>query len=623
MKHISYLVALFLLLPLPLAAELHPATHEIPGTILVPAADFFDQIPAGDSNDGRFPPGEWFFNEDTINLGSAQDAVATVDVKQAGVYHLFVLSIGTATSSFQVAVNGQLDPGVYGQGALSWKPGGSFNLKPGPIQIRLTSIHPRPSLNILVLSKNAAFGQDDLKGMELPPQVKLLREYHIVNPNILKFGDIEGNGKYGIFDIANDWSAYMYDNAGHELWHWQAPPPAPGLRPSNEAPSLLWDFNGDGRDEAVYWRQSDGKEWLVMADGRTGAILHKVPWPAPPPPHVFNNYRLAVAKFHSGRPDTLLVLSDTGGTISLTAYDGELHQLWQHIEQRKKDYFGHYIYPVDINGKGIDDVFISHLCLDSKGNVVWDNDKYFNDNHDHMDNMVFFDINGDGKLEQVVGQSDVGAMAYNAHTGAILWQNIADHTQQITAGYILSGSKTPQIVANGRTYAPRPARPRRAPGGGGAGSGGARGGRPGAGRPGGAGPSGVRPGNRFANRPFQGLGGGGLGAQLYWFDNKGNLLSRWPAHPLSANPNFVHGDWYGNGKQTYFWYRFRLEPDGKATLYFKGEVYEMFDFVGNGAEQVVTLDGPTIRVYGYAGVKPKKVVRDAEYLQKVANITHY
>ena len=45
--------------------------------------------------------------------------------------------------------------------------------------------------------------------------------------------------------------------------------------------------------------------------------------PAPPMPHVYNNYRMAVAKFHkdSDGPDTLLVLSDTGGMISLTAYD--------------------------------------------------------------------------------------------------------------------------------------------------------------------------------------------------------------------------------------------------------------------------------------------------------------
>ena len=83
----------------------------------------------------------------------------------------------------------------------------------------------------------------------------------------------------------------------------------------------------------------------MLCDGRTGEILKKVPWPAPPMPHVYNNYRMAVAKFHkdSDGPDTLLVFVDTGGYISLTAYDKDLNQLWQHAEHRLKDYFGHYL----------------------------------------------------------------------------------------------------------------------------------------------------------------------------------------------------------------------------------------------------------------------------------------
>ena len=516
--------------------QTHQAAHQVTGSIIVPAADFLDQFPAGDSIDGRFPEGQWFFNNNTINLATPADAVATVHVKEPGTYRLFVRSIGTSTSSFQVSVNGKLDPGSYGQGALQWKPGGTFDLKPGSVQIRLTSIHPKPSLDVLVLSKNTNFKEDSLKALELPPDVKLLREYTIRPPHILKFGNIEGNGRYALFDITSDYSAYMYDNDGKELWHWTAPAEGTRLRAEFEAPGVMWDFNHDGRDEAVHWREIDGKEWLVMADGRTGEILRKTPWPAPPMPHVFNNYRLAVAKFHPGPADDLLVLSDTGGTISLTAYDKDLKQIWQHSERRAKDYFGHYIYPVDVTGDGIDEVFISHLCLDSKGNIIWNNAKYFHDNHDHMDSMEFMDINGDGKLEQLVAQSDVGTLAYNAQTGSILWQNLSDHTQQITAGYILAGSKTPQVVSNGRTYMPRPT---------------------------------SLPGQpRGARSPStdQGLGGsGGLGAQLYWFDNRGNLLSRWPANPLNGNPNFVRGDWYGTGKRTYFWYRFKLDPDGKAT----------------------------------------------------------
>jgi hypothetical protein len=128
---------------------------------------------------------------------------------------------------------------------------------------------------------------------------------------------------------------------------------------------------------------------------------------------------------------------------------------------------------------------------------------------------------------------------------------------------------------------------------------------------------------RIAAPPGEIAVGGGLGAQLYWFNNKGKLLETWPAHLLYGNPNFVRGDWYGDGKRTFFWYRFKLEPDGSATLFFKGEVYHMFDFDSTGAEQVITLDGGALRVYGNASVAPRAVKRDAEYRRTIANHTHY
>ena len=573
----------------------HDAAHQLPGTIVVPASDFFATIPAGDSNDGRFPSGIWFFNNDTLNMSVSQDVTAKIPVKEAGTYHLFVRSIGTPQSGFKVIVNGKVDNETFGHGPLNWQQGGDFVLKPGTIEIRLTSIRPQPSLNVLVLTKNAAFKEDDLKTMELPPEVKLLHQYQIEPSNIVKFGDVDGSGKYAILDITSDYSAIMYANDGHELWRWKAPAQDARLRGEFEAPSILWDFHHTGRDELAHWRFIDGKEWLVLADGRDGSILRKVPWPAPQLPHVYNNYRMAVAKFHPGDgPDTLLVLSDTGGLISLTAYDKDLNMLWQHAEHRQKDYFGHYIYPYDVNGDGIDEVIISHLCLDANGHEVWNNSRYFQDNHDHMDAMEFLDINGDGKPELMVGQSDVGTLAYNAQNGDMLWQNLSDHSQQVTAGWILSGSKTPQVVTNGRTYTPRPVRPAGAP---------------------------QTP--RRETQSNQIAVGGGLGAQLYWFDNAGRQLETWPAHPLSGNPNFVRGDWYGTGKRTFFWFRFKLEPDGAATLFFKGEVYHMFDFDHNGAEQVITLDGGVLRIYGNANVMPHPTTPNAEYRRLIANHTHY
>jgi hypothetical protein len=252
-----------------------------------------------------------------------------------------------------------------------------------------------------------------------------------------------------------------------------------------------------------------------------------------------------------------------------------------------------------------------------------------------MDAIEFFDINGDGKPELLVGQSDVGTVAYSAQTGAMLWQNLSDHSQQITAGYILGDSKTPQVVTNGRVYGPaRPAGPQPGlrPAAAAAGAQGGAAGAPGAAAGGRGGGGGFRGGQATAPGEI-GLGGGGLGAWLYWFDNQGRLLETWPAHQLSGNPNFVRGDWYGNGKRTYFWFHYKLEPDGNATLFFKGEVYHMFDFDHSGADQVITLEGggggpgggggQVMRVYGYANVAPHPKPCDAECRKLIANHTHY
>ena len=273
-----------------------------------------------------------------------------------------------------------------------------------------------------------------------------------------------------------------------------------------------------------------------------------------------------------------------------------------------------------MNGDGVDEVVISHLCLDANGKEMWNNAKYFEKNNDHMDAMEFFDINGDGKPELLVGQSDVGTVAYNAQNGD---DAVAEPVRPFAADY--GGVRSGQFedAAGGDKWAdvwslrgPRRRPVRRL---------GSRCCRWGGGFRGQATPPGEI-----------GVGGGGLGAQLYWFDNVGRLLETWPAHPLNGNPNFVRGDWFGTGKRTYFWFRFKLEPDGNSTLYFKGEVYHMFDFDHIGSDQVITLEGgggggpagggtQMLRVYGYAKAVPHAVKRDAEIIARrlSKSLAHY
>ncbi len=107
-------------------------------------------------------------------------------------------------------------------------------------------------------------------------------------------------------------------------------------------------------------------------------------------------------------------------------------------------------------------------------------------------------------------------------------------------------------------------------------------------------------------------------------DARGRLLSKWPANPLNGNPDFVKGDWRGEGRAELFWYRFRLTEEGRGVLYFKQDAYHMFDFMRTGAEQVIARGPDTLQIYGYRHAKPKtNAKRDVSYWKRVANHTHY
>ena len=103
----------------------HDAAHEPPGTIVVPASDFFDTFRmAMVRSEARAMgatrgPRPWYFNSSSLTLGVADDVVTKIPVKEAGTYHLYVRGSGTAASGFRVAIDGKLDAATFGQSALA------------------------------------------------------------------------------------------------------------------------------------------------------------------------------------------------------------------------------------------------------------------------------------------------------------------------------------------------------------------------------------------------------------------------------------------------------------------------------------------------------------------------
>jgi hypothetical protein len=577
-RHATLLLAALLLDALGGTAPV--AAQDRAGTIVLDASSFLDEIPTGhwltDAERLRVP---WIFDNTALRLGTRSNYLQWVDIPRAGTYHLYARTLGSPRSGFRVAVNDEPIPADVGNGPLSFRRVGTFRLPAGRVPVRIMRIEGAPVLDVLVLSTDSTLTEEALKPLQLSPEVKLLREYRIPPSATVKFGDVDGDRKTDFLVLSPDYSAHVFDFSGRELWSWQAPDDsARARRAENEAPGAIWDLDGDGHGEVIHWRMSDGKEWLVAADGRTGRVRYRVPWPTRPLPHVYNNFRIAIGRLSPGRPSDMVLLTDMGGTISVAAFDAQLRPLWNHVEEKKKDHLGHYVYPVDLDGDGIDEVQVGSLLLDSRGRQLWNRFDLFYDNHDHADSYRFPDLDHDGRPEVVSAHSEDGVFAMDARTGKILWQNVAEHSQQIAVGSFLAGAPGPQVVIGARTY-----------------------------------------GNRQAGEPY-------LFAQVQWFDPQGRRLARWPANPLNGNPVFAQGDWKGDGQEELFWYKFHLTPQGRGELYFPDDVYQMFDFLGGKAEEVVTLAPGVMRVWGYAGAdgQAPRVRHTDEYLRdRVANLTHY
>lgn len=523
-------------------------------------------------------PAPTYFNNQAVTLLSRTNLFCIKEIPEAGSYTLYVKGHGPgARSSFRMKINDQLTDVDFGNTAdNTLKAGGTFNLPKGPIKILVTRINEGCTFDVAFLSKNDKLTEAELPALEYGGrEVKVLADLN-TGRGTPKFGDINGDGKMDVLSVGAGGAVGVFLNDGKKVWDWAAQGNLT-LGSGYEPPGLIWDLDQDGKGEVIHWRAQDGKEKLVVADGMTGAVKHIVDWPTPAAPHEYYNFRLAIANLDGGYPDQVVVYTDAGNEFkSVAAYGPTLTKLWEHNENLKKDHLGHYVYPMDVTGDGIDEIFLSALSLDAKGKKIWDRFDVFFDNHDHADSFRFADLTGDGVPELLCPWSDVGIVVVDARTGKIVWQHPAAHSQQVEFGNFLEGHPGPQLAVNARFY--------------------------------------------------QGVTSGGLSADVRWFDPRGSLISVWPSRQLSGNPDFCKGDWYGNGTEVLFWHKFRMKPDGTGDLYFADTGIHMFDFDGNGTDDVITTGGGGVKVYSWSGAPAtgKRKITDPNKLRwSVTNLTHY
>lgn len=559
------------------ASGVNAQQAEYPPPVVIDASAFAGRMPLRDQMTNAAELGEaWLFNNNALRLLQRSNVQTEVQIPQSGTYFLYARSRSEANSSFRVALGRQLSTSISSPGAFTWQRVGEFQLEAGRLDVRITRINTAPIVDVLMLSPDPALPEDALPSLQLGPDVEVVREYRIPPALSVNLGDADNDGRLDLLIMRPGYSVTVMDHDGKELWSYEGPQAGRVERSTDDINGLIWDLDGDGATEVLHWRFMEDREWLVVADARTGEIKNRTPWPTAPLPHAYNNHRIAIARFSPGPARHILVYSDPGSTISLTAYTADLQQVWRHEEVKRKDHLGHYPYLFDLNGDGIEEVVVSGLALDANGRKVWDRFDIFDDHHDHADMYRMADFNGDGRPELVAGWSDVGVVALDGLTGGLLWWNQAEHTQRVEVGDFLDDSRGPHIAASARFY---------------------------------------------GNRQFEPY----LWAQVHWFDSEGNLLSKWPEYPINTNPVFVKGDWRGDGGSMLFWHQYGMLRDGSGTLYFSEPVYHMFDFLGDRAEEVITMENDLLRVYGYrhSNHDNPRFGRDLEYLrQRGANHDH-
>ena len=340
----------------------------------------------------------WLFNNTALLLLSQASMETEVLIPEAGTYHLFARSRGGRRGSFRVALGKQVSPSIAGGDAFSWQRVEKFDLPQGPVKLRLTRIFTAPALDVLVLTKNENFTEEELRPLQLNEEVKLLKEYRIPSPLAVNFGDVNDDGKLDFFVMSEASRRTSSTTTGESC----------GLtRPRKRGPTCATLTTSTASSGTSTPTAVGGA--ALAAHGRRGVargrrrenrqVKHKTKWPAPPLPHPYRNSRIAIARFGPGHPNNVVVYSDTGGTISITAYTKDFKQLWQHIEKKQKDHLGHYAYAVDFNGDGMTKSSPAPLVLDAAGKVVWNRFDLFDDNHDHATAIRFIDLDGDGRLE--------------------------------------------------------------------------------------------------------------------------------------------------------------------------------------------------------------------------------
>lgn len=190
---------------------------------------------------------------------------------------------------------------------------------------------------------------------------------------------------------------------------------------ANNVPVMVYDLDGDGKDEVIARIQEGDDVYLAVLDGRTGRTLRKTPWTEMATDNVITSSRIHMAiAYLDGKNPSIITQTGVYENEILDAYDANLKKLWTFKSFGATTGSGaHHIYIADVDGDGKQEVFDGCTLLNPDGTVRW---SAYLEHTDIVQVARFFPGSRNRQVYFGVESSRPGAFLMDVLTGKRIWK---------------------------------------------------------------------------------------------------------------------------------------------------------------------------------------------------------
>ncbi len=249
------------------------------------------------------------------------------------------------------------------------------------------------------------------------------------------FGDLDGDGVTdAVFRLDNGINERSVDpgvpveieaitSYGKSIWRRPLVGWSQCFGSHSNSPVLLYDLDGDGKDEVICRAAEGDQVYLAVLNGMTGETIRRTPWTPMVSDFSRSSTRIVMGiAYLDGVHPAIITQSGLYENEIFTAYDGrDLKQLWQFKSFGETNGSGaHYIVNADVDGDGKDEVFDGTTCLNSDGTVRW---SIYAGHPDTVSvKHIIPGLPGRQVFYGIEDNTNAGAYVVDANTGKVIWK---------------------------------------------------------------------------------------------------------------------------------------------------------------------------------------------------------